>query len=1034
MTVSEIVVSVRADTAGFQSGMRVVRTETEAATASMNAAGSVASSATGAMAEGADAAGASFAKLAAGGLLDVSAGITALGAIAVKLASDFDSSMTKIQNNTTMTNAEAQKMRETVLKLGKESGAAFDDLGEGFMHIMNFGFTAAQATTILDSAMKSAVATGAKTADTANVLAAALKEFSIPAQNAGKAMNVMHLAAAMGNMTLQQFNHAAGPAFAMAGNLGVKLTDVSAAFAALTRHGFNATQAATQLRGVMTNIVHPSKQAQDAIAALSRISGIDLVRDFSAAGLHAKGLHGIMLDLNRATQGHVDIIMKRLIPAQRGGIGAMVLAGNGAKDYDTILKQLELTMAGKIDPTTQGFNRTMQTLGQQIEVVKRQIEAEFIPVGEKLIPIFTQLVADVRPLIDLLVRLLDAFTRLPKPVQEAVFAFGAMRIGALLLGRVLGFGGLTGTVVQLLGKIGLIPAAARIAASAMSSIGSMGVGGALGATGIGAIAATAGGLAYMGISYKNQILSEGDAVARAAAGANLTPIMEKIRKTELLLKASPNNTALHSELDKLYGFARNMAGLNRHGTSTHANPSASVTSGGYGAGGSDLDAQIGAESKRYKDAMKQQAADAKSAAKEYQQAEQERVTATKRANDEIFRLTHTELQVKIREAKQEEAEDIKSGVSKTLAHKRYLLTVQEAEKEAAEKVKAEQDKVTAANKKAFEARAKEVHKFGDLLAKAFADDKAQKLQRALAFLSSEFRIQEKTVEEQAKRQAEADKAAEESAKQQSEELRKLAEARQKLTDRITEGLADSKGKYDQERLELNKLGETYGHATSLAVAYERVIGRLNLASKDLTDEQKQQVMAIAQVDVEFVKLQQKRAMIEQFTDGVRNSIHGMFDNLLSGGKNFFGSLIQGFTQMLQRMASDFLSSQFYNLFLRNFGGILGGGGTPGIAAPASGGLGNLGGAIGGLFAGAFAGGGSMRAGQVALVGERGPELFIPNTSGSIVSNSQLSSGGMGGVNITMNISTPDANSFRQSQSQVMQDMWRNVNAAQKRNK
>lgn len=44
-----------------------------------------------------------------------------------------------------------------------------------------------------------------------------------------------------------------------------------------------------------------------------------------------------------------------------------------------------------------------------------------------------------------------------------------------------------------------------------------------------------------------------------------------------------------------------------------------------------------------------------------------------------------------------------------------------------------------------------------------------------------------------------------------------------------------------------------------------------------------------------------------------------------------------------------------------------------------------------LFSGARAAGGPVDAGSAYLVGEQGPELFVPNTSGTIAPNSALSS-------------------------------------------
>ena len=62
---------------------------------------------------------------------------------------------------------------------------------------------------------------------------------------------------------------------------------------------------------------------------------------------------------------------------------------------------------------------------------------------------------------------------------------------------------------------------------------------------------------------------------------------------------------------------------------------------------------------------------------------------------------------------------------------------------------------------------------------------------------------------------------------------------------------------------------------------------------------------------------------------------------------------------------------------------------------------NIGGAIGGLFGGGKALGGPVNAGTTYLVGEQGPELFTPSTSGNIIPNNKLSSGGQ---TININVS------------------------------
>lgn len=67
-----------------------------------------------------------------------------------------------------------------------------------------------------------------------------------------------------------------------------------------------------------------------------------------------------------------------------------------------------------------------------------------------------------------------------------------------------------------------------------------------------------------------------------------------------------------------------------------------------------------------------------------------------------------------------------------------------------------------------------------------------------------------------------------------------------------------------------------------------------------------------------------------------------------------------------------------------------------------------GGAIG--YRGARAMGGNVGTGGAYLVGERGPELFVPNTAGTVVSNESMG-GRVGDTNINFNINAVDAAGF-----------------------
>lgn len=66
--------------------------------------------------------------------------------------------------------------------------------------------------------------------------------------------------------------------------------------------------------------------------------------------------------------------------------------------------------------------------------------------------------------------------------------------------------------------------------------------------------------------------------------------------------------------------------------------------------------------------------------------------------------------------------------------------------------------------------------------------------------------------------------------------------------------------------------------------------------------------------------------------------------------------------------------------------------------------------IGGFFGGFLAQGGTAQAGKPYVVGEKGPELIIPNRTSSVIPNDSL--GGMSGnTTVNINVETADANGF-----------------------
>ncbi len=117
----------------------------------------------------------------------------------------------------------------------------------------------------------------------------------------------------------------------------------------------------------------------------------------------------------------------------------------------------------------------------------------------------------------------------------------------------------------------------------------------------------------------------------------------------------------------------------------------------------------------------------------------------------------------------------------------------------------------------------------------------------------------------------------------------------------------------------------------------------------------------------------------------RNMQDSLAQFLFDPFKDGLRGMLAGFVDMLRQMVAQLMASKIFEYL----GGAMGGSSNPYVAA------------LGSFFGGGKALGGPVSAGTPYMVGERGPELFMPGQSGSIVPNHKLGGGKV--VNITTNV-------------------------------
>ena len=151
------------------------------------------------------------------------------------------------------------------------------------------------------------------------------------------------------------------------------------------------------------------------------------------------------------------------------------------------------------------------------------------------------------------------------------------------------------------------------------------------------------------------------------------------------------------------------------------------------------------------------------------------------------------------------------------------------------------------------------------------------------------------------------------------------------------------------------------------------------AKKKQNEENKKAEESLKKQQEETDKLKDK---MTEVGEEIESSIKSNLRESITGAQSFG----QAMTNVLNKIRDKIIDAQIDRMlggFGENFGAAASGGQRKGLG-------GVVGGLLGGLFK--FADGGRPPVGKASIVGERGPELFVPKVAGTIIPNNKLGGG------------------------------------------
>lgn len=361
---------------------------------------------------------------------------------AIKMAADFDKSMTKIKTLVGVAGDEVDGMSMQVKSLAQNSAVSSAEAADAMFFITSAGIRGAEAMQVLEASTKAAALGLGDTATIADLSTSALNAYGSGNISAAGATDVLTAAVREGKLEASELSSVMGQVLPVASNMGVQFHEVGAAFAAMSRTGTPAAQAATQLNAILMAIMKPTEQSAAAMKELS------LSSDGLRQQIKEKGLLSVFETLKEKSLENAGAF-ERVFGNVRALKGVLDLTGASAE----MTNEIFVRMANTAGMTEKAFTELQKSSEFKLRKGLIQLKNSFADIGavlmDSLLPLITNLLGFIKGLF-------ISFQNLDPVTQQIAIGFGLL---AAALPTILSIGGaVLGMFAAMVSPIGLIAA------------------------------------------------------------------------------------------------------------------------------------------------------------------------------------------------------------------------------------------------------------------------------------------------------------------------------------------------------------------------------------------------------------------------------------------------------------------------------------------------------------------------------------------------------------------------------------------------
>lgn len=381
-------------------------------------------------------------------MLPVTGAIAGIGAAAVKVGADFDSSMSKVKALSGANEEQFAQLRQAALDAGETTAFSASEAADALGYMALAGWDADQSMTALPGVLDLAAASGMDLAAASDMVTDYLSAFGLEAAQASSFSDMLAYAQANSNTTADQLGEAYKNCAATLHGAGQDVETVTSLLEALANQGLKGSEGGTAVAAIMRDITAKMEKGAIKIGKTS-VAVQDADGNF-------RDLTDILTDVEAATDG--------MGTAQQAAALSGTFTADSIKGLNMVLTEgmdnisgYEEELRGSLGTAREQASAMLDNFSGQMTLLQSALRSGAIAISDVLTPVISRLVGYVQQAVDWFNSLDEGQKKIIVIIAMVVAAIGPL---LTILGSIAsGIGSIITLVGLIASPVGLVVAA-----------------------------------------------------------------------------------------------------------------------------------------------------------------------------------------------------------------------------------------------------------------------------------------------------------------------------------------------------------------------------------------------------------------------------------------------------------------------------------------------------------------------------------------------------------------------------------------------